>query len=229
MLLVLVSALISGAEAALFSLTHQQIAQCRSKQAAQDSKVLEVLRSPIQLLATLLILNNLANVAFIVLSTHLLWKIWGMNDVHGLALLAYTLISTTIIVLFGEIVPKTYASQRNVWVARQTAGLLRGAMLVLQPLASVLMRFSELFGQDYLQEPHDLSTDQLSRAVEIAAARETSSGEKAALKGVVNFHTLVAKKIMQPRTEITAAIFTLIQFPGLTNPSTIWKSGVRAT
>ena len=229
MLLVLVSALISGAEAALFSLTHQQIAQCRSKQGAQDSKVLEVLRSPIQLLATLLILNNLANVAFIVLSTHLLWKIWGMNDVHGLALLAYTLISTTIIVLFGEIVPKTYASQRNLWVARQTAGLLRGAMLVLQPLTSVLMRFSELFGQDYLQEPHDLSTDQLSRAVEIAAARETSSGEKAALKGVVNFHTLVAKKIMQPRTEITAAIFTLIQFPGLTNPSTIWKSGVRAT
>lgn len=204
LLLLLGSALISGAEAAFFSLTHQQIAQCRSSQITQDSQVLEVLKTPIRLLATVLILNNLVNVAFVMLSPHLLWQIWGIRNVHGLALLAYTLISTTVIVLFGEIMPKTYASQHNLWAARQTARLLSGAMLVLQPLASVLMRLNKLFGQDYLQEPYDLSADQLNRAVEIAAAREASSGEKAALKGVVHFTTLIARQIMQPRTEITA-------------------------
>lgn len=223
-LLLLGSALISGAEAAFFSLTHQQIAQCRSKQVVQDSKVLKILQSPTRLLATILILNNLINVAFIILSTHLLWQTCGMRNVRGLVWLAYTLISSTIIVLFGEIMPKTYASQHSLWAARKVAAPLNGAMLALQPLANMLMRLSKLFGQVYLQEPNDLSVDQLNRAVEIVEDWGTAVGEgaKAALKGVVNFKTLMARQIMQPRTEITA-IDMALDFRRLID--TINKSG----
>lgn len=204
LLLLLSSALISGAEAAFFSLSHRQIAQCKSTQASQDSKVLKVLQNPRCLLATILILNNLINVAFVILSTYMLWQVLGVSNVRGLVLLAYTLISSAAIVLFGEIIPKTYASQHNLWFAKKVAGLLNGAVLALRPLANMLMRISDLFGQGYLQEQYDLSVDQLNKAVEITTAQKASVGEKEILRGVVNFNTSTARQIMQPRTEITA-------------------------
>lgn len=203
LVLLLGSAFISGAEAAFFSLSHWQIAQCRSNQASQDSKVLKVLQNPRRLLATILILNNLINVAFVILSTYLLWQVLGVSNVRGLVLLAHTFISSAAIVLFGEIIPKTYARQHNLWFAKKVVGLLNLAVLALRPLANMLMRISNLFGQGYPQEQYDLSVDQLNRAVEITTAQEASVGEKEILKGVANFNTLTVRQIMQPRTEIT--------------------------
>ena len=197
-LVLVVSGFTSASEAALFSLSHQQIAQCRERD--KGHKLLRILHDPGRLLATILILSNLFNVAFVTLSTYWLWQVVGTSHVSSWYFLAYTLVFTALLVLFGEIIPKTYAAQHNLWVARRMANWLYVATIVLRPLANLLLYVSHFFGKDHLQERYDLSVDQLSRAVDIT----TLQGDQTILRRVLNFNTLLAKQIMQPRTNIVA-------------------------
>ena len=189
---------------AFFSLSHKQITQCKNTQDPSERKLLQLLQHPRRLLATILILNNLVNVAFVTLSTYLLWSIVGEENVAGLVLLVYTLISTNLIVLFGEMIPKIYANQNNLRFAKRSAGLLTLIVPVLSPFAKLLLRLGSPFGKRLLQEKRELSIDKLNKALELTTTHDTSEGEKELLKGVVNFSSLMAKQIMQPRMQITA-------------------------
>ena len=200
----LCSAVISGAEVAFFSLSHKQVTQCKNAQDPREKKILKLLQCPRRLLATVLILNNLVNVAFVTDSTYLLWDIVGADNLAPLIILIYTLVSTAFIVLFGEVIPKIYANQNNLRVARQMAGFLTLAVPILRPLSSFLLRIGNLFKRGFLQEKHELSINKLNRALELTTTLEASEEEKEILKGVINFGSLTAKQIMQPRTEITA-------------------------
>ncbi len=204
MVLLLCSAIISGTEVAFFSLSHKQITQFKNTQDPKEKRIVKLLQHPRRLLATILTLNSLINVAFVTFSTHLLWSIVGAGNVDNLIMFAYTLISTTFIVLFGEVIPKIYANQNNLRFAKRTTGFLAFAVPTLRPLSSLLLRIGNLLGRRFLQEKHELSIDKLSRALELTTAQGTSEGEKEILKGVVNFSSLTAKQIMQPRMEITA-------------------------
>ena len=204
MVLLLCSAVISGTEVAFFSLSHKQITQCKNTQDPREKKILKLLQRPRRLLATVLILNNLINVAFVTVSTYLLWRIAGVNNKNPFVILVYTLISTTFIVLFGEVIPKIYANQNNLRLAKQMTGLIAMAVPTLHPISGLLLRIGSLFGRDFLQEKHELSIDKLNRALELTTTQETSENEKEILKGVMNFNSLTVKQIMQPRTEITA-------------------------
>jgi putative hemolysin len=114
-------------------------------------------------------------------------------------------------VLFGEVIPKIYANQNNLRFAKRVVGFLDFAIPILRPLSSLLLRLGNLFGRGFLQEKYELSIDKLSRALELTTTQGTSEGEKEILKGVVNFSSLTAKQIMQPRMEITA-IDTAVNF-----------------
>lgn len=162
------------------------------------------MQHPRRLLATILILNNLINVAFVTFSTYLLWSIIGTDNIDSLIMLAYTLISTTFLVLFGEVIPKIYANQNNLHLARRITGFLAFAVPTLRPLSGLLLRMGNLFGKGFLQDKYELSIDKLSRALELTTAQGTSEEEKEILKAIVNFSSLTAKQIMQPRMEITA-------------------------
>ncbi len=162
------------------------------------------MQNPRRLLATVLILNNLINVTFVTLSTYWLWEIVGEEEVSSLLLFIYTLISTTSIVLFGELIPKVYANQNNLRFAKKLTGFLNFAVAALYPLSGLLLSIGKLFGKGIFQEKHDLSINELSKALELTTIQEASAGEREVLKGVVNFSSLTAKQTMQPRTEITA-------------------------
>ncbi len=202
--LLLCSAIISATEVALFSLSHKQITQLKNTQDPREKKILKLLKHPRRLLATILTLNSLINVAFVTFSTHLLWSIVGADNVDSLIIFAYTLISTTFIVLFGEVIPKIYANQNNLRFAKRITGFLAFAVPALRPLSSLLLRIGNLFGRSFVQEKYELSIEKLNRALELTTAQGTSEGEKEILKGVVHFSSLTAKQIMQPRMEITA-------------------------
>lgn len=202
--LLLCSAVISGIEAAFFSLSHKQVVQCKHTTDIRERNILKLLQHPRRVLATVLILNNLVNVAFVTFSTYLLWRFVGAEHVSSLVMLVYTLTSTAFIVLFGEIIPKIYANQDNFRVAKRFAGFLAIATYTLHPLSSLLLRVGKLFGSALSQEKHSLSIDKLNRALELTTTQDTSAGEREILKGVVNFSSLTAKQIMQPRMEMTA-------------------------
>ncbi|MCU0318378.1 MAG: DUF21 domain-containing protein [Amoebophilaceae bacterium] len=191
------SAVISGIEAAFFSLSHKQVVQCKNTTDVREKNILRLLQYPRRVLATVLILNNLVNVAFVTFSTYLLWRFVGAEHVSSLVMLVYTLASTAFIVLFGEIIPKIYANQDNFRVAKRFAGFLAIATYTLHPLSSLLLRVGKLFGNALLQEKYSLSIDKLNRALELTTTQGTSAGEKEILKGVVNFSSLTAKQIYE--------------------------------
>ena len=117
-LLLILSALISGSEVAFFSLSTEDINKCRISDQTAEKHLVALLENPKKLLATILIMNNLVNIAFVIISTFLTWHHFGNERSDNLLVLMLTVVNTFLIVLFGEIIPKVYANQNNLNFAK---------------------------------------------------------------------------------------------------------------
>ncbi|MEO1052023.1 MAG: gliding motility-associated protein GldE [Bacteroidota bacterium] len=202
--LLFMSALVSGSEVAFFSLSIQDLDTCRERQQGTDKRILSLVNDPKRLLATILILNNFINVAIVTISTFVTWELAGGKDVGGILVVELTFVITFLIVLFGEVVPKVYATQNNLRLARLTSGMLKIASIVFNPLSKTLMSASDVVEKAYKRKGYEVSVDELNQALEITTGEETTKEEKDILKGIVNFGTLTVKQIMRSRIDITA-------------------------
>ncbi|GAB3896675.1 gliding motility-associated protein GldE [Spirosoma agri] len=162
-----------------------------------------MLDRPKRLLASLVIFNNLLNIAIVVIVTYLTWELSQATHASGWVLSGVTLATTLAIVLFGEIVPKVYASQNNMMVARRTAPLAQIGLAVLRPLAMMLVNLSNQVDKRIERKGYKLSVEELSQAVELTGADATTE-EKEILKGIVNFSNLTARQVMRARLDISA-------------------------
>lgn len=201
-LLLMLSALISGAEVALFSLSADEVALLKKSDIPSGQKVAALLDHPKRLLANILILNNLVNVAFITLSTFICWEISGAVNTEFAVVAALVFMVTFCIVFFGEIVPKVYANQKGIHVATRSAPFLRIADYLLWPISWLLMNMDNFVEKRITKKGAQLTVNNLQQALETAV--NSSEEEKVILKGIVNFGTLSAKQVMQPRLDITA-------------------------
>jgi len=202
--LLFLSALISGSEVAFFSLASNQIAQCKASSKPSDKRIVKLLEHPKRLLATILISNNLVNIAFVTLSTFFVWQIEGNKGTTGIILTILTAVVSTAIVLFGEVVPKVYATHNNLGFARGTNVLLSVADFVFRPVAYVLMSLSNVIERRVETKGYNVSVDELHQALELTTDENTTEEEKGILKGIVNFGTLSVKQVMRSRMDITA-------------------------
>lgn len=202
--LLFLSALVSGSEVAFFSFSSTDVAECRKNQQPQDARILQLLENPKKLLATILILNNFLNIAFVTLSTYLTWRIIGSKTTEGVVVTALTFLVTFAIVFFGEVVPKVYASQNNLKFARHTSGLLAWGDTIFSPLAWVLMSISNVIEKRVERKGYQITVDHLNHALDITTSENTSEEEKGILKGIVNFGQLSVKQVMRSRMDITA-------------------------
>lgn len=204
-MLLIMSALISGSEVAFFSLTAKDIAVCKESETANDKKLLGLIKSPRLLLATILIVNNFVNVAFVTLSTFVMWQIVGTKTTEGMAVVVLTVLTTLALVFFGEITPKVYATPNNLKFARFTSPLLKVSETIFKPLAFILMSISNIIERRFEKKGYDISVEELHHALEITTTNEeTTDEEKDILKGIVNFGTLTVKQVMKSRMDITA-------------------------
>jgi len=198
-ILLLLSALISGSEVAFFSLSPKQLEVCKNSKTPNSVYIVRLLSKPKQLLATILILNNLVNVALVTLCTFATWEISGRENEQAVFIL--TIIVTAAIVFFGEIVPKIYATEKNLSFARFTSGLLFVASSVLKPFAWLLMTISERLENRFQHTGYDVSMNELKQVVDMTA---TGNKDRELLKGIVSFGTKTVKQIMRARMDITA-------------------------
>lgn len=204
-LLLVCSAMISGSEVAFFSLSPKDIEECRSGSQASEHQVVALLENPRMLLATILILNNLVNVAIVTLSTYATWQYFGKST-EGTLIVVLTTVVTVAILFFGEILPKQYAIQYSLNLARSMAGTLRVFTQLLKPLSITLMSFSRLVEKHLEKKGYNVSVDELNQALEITTQHDKTATEeeKGILKGIVNFGTLSVKQVMRSRLDITA-------------------------
>ena len=203
LLLLTLAGLVSASEAAFFSLSPDDRTHCRESDVAGEQRIATLLERPKRLLASLVIFNNLLNIAIVIIVTYLTWQSSRVPHESGWVLSGITLAVTAAIVLFGEIVPKVYASQNNLTVARQTAPLAQLGLTVFRPLAILLVNLSNQVDRRIERRGYKLSVEELSQAVELTGEDATVE-EKEILKGIVNFSNLTARQVMRTRLDISA-------------------------
>ena len=209
LLLLTLASLISASEAAFFSLSPDDRAFCRDSSQADERRIAALLERPKRLLASLVIFNNLLNIAIVVIVTYLTWEFTHLSRGSGWILSGVALATTVAIVLFGEIVPKVYASQNNLVVARKTAPLAQIGLAVFRPLAMLLVSLSNQIDKRIQRRGYKLSVEELSQAVELTGMNATVE-EKEILKGIVNFSNLTARQVMRARLDISAVCDDLL-------------------
>ncbi|MFO8148190.1 MAG: gliding motility-associated protein GldE [Gillisia sp.] len=202
------SALISGAEVAFFSLTPANFITVNGKRSNAQKIVVKLLEKPKKLLATILVANNAINIAIVLLFDSLTDEFFGkMNTmVFGIdfKFVIEVGVVTFLILLFGEILPKVYASRNNVKFSNFMAYPLNVLDTLFAPL-SIPMRSITLFIHERLGKQRSyISIDQLSQALELTREEETSHEEQKILRGIVSFGNTDTKQVMKPRMDIFA-------------------------
>jgi putative hemolysin len=202
-LLLIGSALASGSEVAFFSLNNEEIAALQETDPKRGRQVATLLSNPKRLLSTVLILNNMINIAIVTLTTFVSWTLFGTNATDIVVIMIQTVGVTAAVVLFGEIVPKVYANQAKIPFALNMASTLLFFSSILKPLSWFLMAMSNLIERRVEHKGYALSVDELNQALDLTT-EDTPEDEKEILRGIVNFGTLSVKQVMRSRMDITA-------------------------
>jgi putative hemolysin len=200
------SAMASGAEVAYFSLGPNQLHELRLKEDKADKAVLHLLEMPKHLLATLLISNNFFNVAIVIISTYVTNSLFDFGRIpYWLTFLIQVVVVTSLILLFGEVMPKVYATRKSLKLARNLAGLLRILMKIFYPLSSLLVRSTNLIDRRISRKAYNVSMSELSNAIELTSGNNTPDEEKKILQGIVKLGDIEVKEIMKSRVDVTTA------------------------
>ena len=190
----------SSSEVAFFSLSPSDIDEIKEEEHPADSALLELLKDSERLLATILIGNNLVNVAIVILTGYAFSQIFDFGTSPLLGFLVQTVILTLLLLLFGEIIPKVYAQARPLAFSRFSAGKMRLISRVLRPFATLLMRTTSLVTSRMQPKKYALSVDELSQAVDLLEGHEPE--EKELFEEIINFHHKTASEIMVPRVDM---------------------------
>ena len=202
LLLLIISALVSGSEVAYFSLnaTDRQKLKKKSK---INNQVLKNLESPEKLLATILVTNNFVNIGIIILTASITNSLITIINAPVIKFILQVVIISFLLLLFGEILPKLYATHFSLGFARFMAIPLQLLEKICRPLNSLLI-VSTSFVNHRLQKHHkNVSIDEISQALKLTSDQELSE-EKEMLEGIVKFGNKNVAEIMNPRVDVVS-------------------------
>lgn len=204
LLLLFLAALVSGAEVAFFSLSAQDLNNSSDTSQRKLKMISKLLEKPKKLLATLLVANNVLNISIVVLFFALTKNYFLEIELYWLRLFIKVAIITLVILFFGEVLPKIFASRNNLKFAKSTVYFISFLEKILSPI-SIPMRSLTIYLQEKLgKEKTNFSVDQLSQALELTSSEETYSDEQKILQGIVSFGNTETKQVMSPRIDIFA-------------------------
>jgi len=200
--LIILSALMSGSEVAYFSISKADQEKLKTENSVSGLRVLKLLETPKKLLATILIANNFINVAIVAVSTIVMNK-WLHDDISGTASFVIQVVLVTfIILLFGEVMPKVYATKHNIALAKFISSSLSVIKVVVSPISSLLVASSSLIDKRIKKKTEAISVDHLEHALSITKDVGDREDEKKILEGIIKFGNTDAKQIMTPRMDI---------------------------
>ena len=202
LLLLMGSAFTSASEVAYFSLSPNQKVELSEDKSISSKRVLEVLKSPENLLATLLILNNLFNLGLILLSSLATSLIFNLEDYPFIALGIQTIFVTTLILVFGEVIPKTYATNHGLNWTMSSSKFIQNAIKFLNPISNALVKSSRYI--DRFSKAKSLTVNELEEALDLTSDEATTPEQQRLLREIVKFGSTSVKQIMTPRQDIFA-------------------------
>jgi len=203
-LLLFFSALVSGAEVALFSLTRTDIEEGLEQKSKRIQIIARLLERPKKLLATILVANNFINIGIVILFAYLGETIFESMTSVILRFIVEVVIVTFLILLFGEILPKIYANRNRVKFATFMAHPLNVLDVLLSPLSLPMRSITIAIHNKLGKQKSNLSVDQLSQALSLTSEEHTTKEEQKILQGIVSFGNTDTKQVMRPRIDIFA-------------------------
>lgn len=203
-LLLLCSAIISGSEVALFSLSPTEIDELKEDHNSANNLIAKMVENPKKLLATVLIANNLVNISIVLISPELTNFAFGgiknpiLRDVMDIGLVTFVLL------LCGEILPKIYANRNNLAFAKRVAYFIYILDSVFTPISLPMKSFTVWIQKRLGKTKSNISVGQLSQALELASEEDTTNEEKKLLESIVSFGNTETCEVMVPRVDIFA-------------------------
>ncbi|MFM9824931.1 gliding motility-associated protein GldE [Flavobacterium sp.] len=198
------SALVSGAEVALFSLSQKDIDETLQNHPSKGEIISNLLEKPKKLLATLLIANNFINIGVVILFSFIGNNLFLTIKPPILKFSIEVILVAFLILLFGEVLPKVYASRNNKKFSRLIAPVISSLVKILSPVSFPLRLMTKYLHKKLGKQKSNFSVEQLSQALEMTDSDETSSEEQKILEGIVTFGNTDTKQVMCPRMDIFA-------------------------
>ncbi len=200
-LLLLVSGMMSASEVAFFSLLPSDLRQIKQRTSVASDSVLKLLKNSDSLLATILVVNNLVNIAIVICSSKVVDTMFKFNNTTVEFLFTGVLV-TFLLLLFGEILPKIVAQTSNVKVALFFAQPLIVLRWLFKPFSYILINTSGKVGKMATPSGENISIEELADAVDMTT--EPESEEQKILSGIVGIASREVEDIMRPRIDIKA-------------------------
>lgn len=196
--------MVSAAEVALFSLTQQDLNTLVELDDSKANVISKLLQKPKKLLATILVANNFSHIGVVIIFSFVGKSIFSAIESEIIRFIVEVILVTFLILLFGEVLPKIYASRNNIQFSRFVANPMSLLDKILSPI-SLPMRAVSIFLQEKLgKQKKSISVDQLSQALELTSTEDTTSDEQKILEGIVSFGNTDTKQVMSPRIDIFA-------------------------
>ena len=199
------SALISGAEVAFFSLDAVDVEEDETKPSRKLLIIKKLLSKPKKLLATILVANNFINIAIVLLFDSLTAVVFsGISEEYHLRFIVEVGVVTFLILLFGEILPKIYASRNKLKFAKMMSYPLNVMDTIFAPVSLPMRSVTLYIHKKFGKQKSDISVDRLSQALELADESDTTREEQKILQGIVTFGNMDTKQVMKYRMDIFA-------------------------
>lgn len=198
------SAMVSAAEVALFSLTKKDLSLLFNQDVAKANVISKLLQKPKKLLATILVANNFSHIGVVIIFSFTGNSVFSVIESEIIKFILEVVLVTFLILLFGEVLPKIYASRNNIQFSKFVANPIYFLDKFLSPI-SYPMRSVSMFLQEKLgKQKSSISVDQLSQALELTSTEDTTTEEQKILEGIVSFGNTDTKQVMSPRIDIFA-------------------------
>jgi putative hemolysin len=206
-ILVLCSGLAAATEVAFFSLAPAEVQAFKQKRGL----VWQLLQKPQRLLATILIFGNFVNIAIIfmtVMGTARAFSITSWADSPSLPWIKYPLavvIAFFLILFFGEITPKIYASQNRLNLVRILCVPVAVMHILFFPITAILVATTRFWEKRIKTDSGMASFEDIKHAIDLTSDEESPEAEKEILKGIVDFGSTMVKSVMRSRVDMVAA------------------------
>lgn len=208
--LLVVSFFVSGAEVAFFSLTYKDVNTLKTKQDSSWKRIVNLLEEPKILLASLVIANTLINIAIIILSNFLIDQLLPVQTNWWFFTFTIKVVIVTVfVVLFGEVLPRVWATQNNFRFAYNSSFIVEIIHYLFRRISIWVVGLTDQVERSMGKKTATYSLEELDHAIDISTNNDASIEEKNILKGIVNFGNTTVKQVMRTRLDVSGIDYTL--------------------
>lgn len=201
-ILLFCSAMVSAAEVALFSLAPKDLLKLNEENPRKGDLISNLIQKPKKLLATLLLANNFLNIGVVILFSMVGNSLFSSIESTIIKFVVEVILITFLILLFGEVLPKIYASRNNIKFSTALATPLYILDFALSPISLPMRNITVYLHNKFGNQKSSISVDQLSQALELTSGEDTTQEEQKILEGIVSFGNTDTKQVMSPRIDV---------------------------